>query len=267
MDKDSLSDISSSSAGCSDLPKLDYWEPNFPSYNHNDKPPAIYNRSIKPFAMMIISSRNQGKSVMLRHLYEEHFEGRFDLVIVFSNTLGNGWYDEFLQCKTKYNQYDEDVLINLLNIQQEHKAEYGKYLNVLTIFDDCVSEEIKNSEPLQNLFLMGRHMAISIVFITQSPTLAKTVWRQNTTHLIVLRCKGKGKEHIINGFLLDLVDEEDCGSMKPDAFLRKLLKSVFDERYTALVVDYDKEGNSLRDCMKLYRANTKFKRRNHKMAN
>lgn len=223
----------------------------------------MYNRSLKPFSFIICSSRNQGKSVLLRDLYERHWEGNFHLVLVFSNTLGTNWYDSFIPASTKYHQYDEDILINLFKLQQEHKEKTGKYLNVLAIFDDCISEELKHSEVLQNIFILGRHLGISICFITQSPTLVKSTWRQNTTHLAILRLKGLGKEHIINNFLLDLIEEEDTDGSKPATYASKLLRKTFEERYRALIVEYDNEGNSLRDVVSWYKANPKFKRRHH----
>ena len=241
---------------------LHIWEPHFDNYKYNEKPPSLRLRSIKPFAMLICSSRNQGKTVMLRHLYEKQFEARFDLVILFSQTIGNGFYEQFMgeHKKTFYDEFDENVLININNIQEKVRKEKGFYLNILVIFDDCVSESIKHNEEIQNLFTRGRHKGISICFITQSPTLVKSTWRQNCTHLIVLRTKGLGLDNLKTNFLLDLIDAEEIpNNIKPDKYLNQIVKKVFNEKYNALVVEYDKEGNSLNDCIFQYKADNKFK--------
>lgn len=236
------------------------WVPDFPVYTYKDRPQFSQPKSIKPFAMIIAASRNQGKSILFKRLYEDHFRDKMDLVIVFSSTLGNGFYDEFIESKTKYTNYDEEVIYNLFNIQESVKKQKGYYLNTLVIFDDIVGDQIKHSEAIQDLFVLGRHRNISIAFLTQSPVLCKTTWRQNCTHLFLLRCKGSGLDHIIDGFLLDLVDDEDT-QMKPEKFLRKVLKNVFSEKYKSIVVEFDKEGNSLQNCMTTYKANPKFRKR------
>jgi hypothetical protein len=240
---------------------LNEWVPDFPVYTYKDRPQFSQPKSIKPFAMIIAASRNQGKSVLFKRLYEDHFRDKMDLVIVFSSTLGNGFYDDFIESKTKYTNYDEEVIYNLFNIQESVKKAKGYYLNTLVIFDDIVGDQIKHSEAIQDLFVLGRHRNISIAFLTQSPVLCKTTWRQNCTHLFLLRCKGSGLDHIIQGFLLDLVDDEDSTEMKPERYLRKILKSVFSEKYKSIVVEFDKEGNSLQDCMTSYKANPKFRKR------
>lgn len=242
---------------------LKQWAPDFPLFDYKNRPKGIQPKAIKPFSLIICASRNSGKSVLFRCLYEQHFEGQFDIVILFSNTLGNGFYDEFIPNKTKFHHFDEGVLTNLLEIQEKQKKTSGFYLNTLVIFDDCIGDDVKNSEVIQDLFVLGRHKAISIVFITQTPTFCKTSWRVNTTHLIVLRIKGSGLDHIIDSFLSDLIEEDDITipGMKADKYLRYLIKQTFSEKFRALVIDYNLEGSKLTECMFTHRCDGVFKQR------
>lgn len=242
------------------------WEPAFPVYDHKDRPEHIRKKSIKPFSMILAASRNQGKSVLIRHLYEQYWEGKFDLVIVFSKTLGNGWYDQFIKHQTKFSTFDTEKLEMLNDIQQEQLEKTGYYLNILCIFDDCLGKDIMYSQELDDIFTLGRHKGISVVFATQNPTCINQTARQNTTHAIVLRLKGRGREHIIDGWLTDLVDEdeEDMKGMKPEKWLKSVMKWVFSERYRSMVIEYDKEGSSFDSCVFTYKLNEdqlKWKRR------
>lgn len=230
---------------------LSEWNPDFPIYKTNDKdrPIKIKPKSIKPFSMIICSTRNQGKSTIIKYLYKTYFKNKYDIVIVFSKTLNNGFYS-FVKSSTKYSKFDPNIIHKLLEIQNNQSEKTGYYYNILLIFDDMLGNDIFYSQEVSDIFTNGRHHAISIIFATQNPTCCNQSWRQNTTHLIVLRCKGRGQDHIINGFLLDIIDEEkDTSGMRADRFLRILMKKIFEERYRAIVIEYDKDDMYINQCM------------------
>jgi len=233
---------------------LENWNPSFPSYTYNEKPPFLRKKSIKPFSMILCASRNQGKSYMIRYLYENHWEKKFDLVMVFSKTLGSGFYDQFIKSKTKYSSFSPEILQKLFALQEEHKKKTSSYLNILCVFDDCLGSNIMYNQEVQDVFTLGRHLGLSVVFATQNPTCVSQTCRQNTTHLVLLRCKGRGLDNILNNFLLDLIDEDELPDhcKRVDVFLRSIIKKVFSIRYRALVIDYDKEGTTFSDCAKTF---------------
>lgn len=228
------------------------WEVNFNQYTYDKLPKNMYSKSLKPFAMALIASRNSGKTAMFRYLFKNYLKGHFEIIIIFSNTIDSGQYD-FLDTDLKYHSYDPEVLRELAETQREYKQKHGKYFNTLIIFDDCI-HGVKEEPEIENVFLMGRHSATSICFISQSPTLLKTTWRQNITLLMVLRIKGLGKEYIINNFLLDLIDDDEYKNESPKKYLSKLIKSVTDIPYTALVIDYELLNREFFDCVKYFKA-------------
>jgi len=199
--------------------------------------------------MVICASRNQGKSYMIRYLYETYFEKKFDSVIIFSKTLGSGFYDQFIKSKTKYSNFSPEVLKKLFLLQEENKKKRGFYMSILLIFDDCLGLNIMYNQELQDVFTLGRHLGLSIVFASQNPTCISQTCRQNTTHLVLLRCKGRGLENIINNFLLDLIDEDELPTncKRVDVYLRNVIKKVFSTRYRALIIEYEKEGVSFEE--------------------
>lgn len=224
------------------------WIPSIEQYTYKNLPVNYYSKSLKPFAMAIIASRNQGKSALFKFLYKKLLNGKFSMVIIFSNTMLSGQYN-YINTKLKYTKYSSEVLENLQLTQDNYYRKHHKYFNTLVIFDDCISANIKNDQSLENIFLMGRHRATSIAFLAQAPTLLRSTWRQNITHLFILRIKGLGKEYIIDNFLLDLVDDDDIADEKPNKFLKKLMKQVFAEKYRALVVEFEKESSAFYNCV------------------
>lgn len=249
------------------------WDGFFPRYRHassrvGDKAPdGIKPGSIKPFAALVIASRASGKSYTVRDLFVRNdFNKMYDHIIVMSNTLLNGWYQNFINADKLISSslYSSDLLVKLDSIQDEHRSEYGIYPSALVILDDCVSERVKYSDELMQLFTMGRHKATSIIFISQSPTLVQSVWRQNATHCIMLKMKGLGLDNCIKNFILDLVDQEDVErhaeeygispSTRVDVFARKMMTRHLSEKYNAIVVLYEQPGNRLDDYVCCYKA-------------
>lgn len=214
---------------------------------------------MKPVAMIVSASRNQGKSYLVKDIITKIRASKkgWDIYIVFSNTLENGFYQEFIPGKTKYGAYDPMVIQKLLEIQKNKLSENKKPPSVMIIFDDCVSKKMIYDEEINFLFTRGRHMNLSVIFITQSPTMVNSVWRQNATHLFVLRSKGKSLDHILDNFLQDLFQIGDFGTENYNQLemkIRQLLKFVFEEQYRCLVCLYDDEGNDWQQCVKWYKA-------------
>lgn len=232
--------------------KITRWEPNFSSYTAKERPLYARQKSIKPFAMILTASRNRGKSFLIKHLYQTQWKNKFDLVILFSNTILSGGYD-YINKPTKYSEYDEDIITQLWDIQETQKEENGYMLNILVVLDDCISNAVRESQALSDLFTKGRHALISVVFSTQNPVQASQTFRQNCNYSVMLKTMGRGKEHLINSYLLDLVDPEDCQSMKPYKYMNQILKEVWSEPYQALVIEYDKQGDEIQDCVFHYR--------------
>lgn len=221
---------------------------------------ATEGKQIKPVAMIVSASRNQGKSYLIKDIITNirNSGSGWDMYIVFSNTLENGFYQDFIPGKTKYGSYDPTVIRKLLTIQKEKLSENKRPPSVLVIFDDCVSNKMIYDEEINFLFTRGRHLNLSVIFITQSPTMVNSVWRQNTTHLFVLRSKGKSLDHILDNFLQDLFQIGDFTTenySQLEKKIRLLLKFIFEEKYRCLVCLYDNEGNDWEQCVKWYKAN------------
>lgn len=238
--------------------EYDEWVPILPTIDRA-KYPLLRPRSIEPFSMIICSSRNMGKSTLLKDLIlKNKMNQKFDFILLFSKTLGNGFYDSFLKTKLRYTSFKEEVLENLDEMIEDHKAKKGFYLNILVIFDDMIGQKTLHNERLSDLYTLGRHKGCSVIYLTQNPTYANVTWRQNTTHLILLRTRGKGLDHIVDGFLYDVADEDDIPEGEKEKnvrkWLRKQVRLIHSEDYRAMVILFEQQGISIKDCVRWYKA-------------
>jgi len=168
--------------------------------------------------------------------------------------MGSGFYDQFIKSKLKYTSFSPEVLKKLFLLQEENKKKSGFYLNILCVFDDFLSQQVLYNQEVEDVFSLGRHLGISVVFATQNPTCVSQTCRQNSTHLVLLRCKGRGLDNILRNYLLDLIDEEELPNncKRVDVYLRSIIKKVFSTRYQGLVIEYDKEGSNFTECAKKF---------------
>ncbi len=236
---------------------LNEWnfDESFSSYNYKDKPAYLKNKSIKPFAVQILASRNTGKSYLAQHLLKTKFKGKFDLICIFSNTIGSGFYD-FIESDLKFHSFEPEILAELIEEVDSVKEEFGTYPNTLVIFDDCNGKKVKNSEDIERLFTLGRHKGISILFISQAAKFSNSSWRSNTTHLFLLQMKGTSLDFAKENYLDDLIDKDDIPEgMKITTrdYLQKVIKWVFSEKYRMIVVEYEKTCNNFYDNVKFWK--------------
>ena len=82
----------------------------------------------------------------------------------------------------------QDVYKNIdeYNLDRENK--------ILIVFDDMISDMINNKKlnsPVTELFIRGRILNISLVFITQSHFKVRTDVRLNTTHFFIMKIPDK----------------------------------------------------------------------------
>ena len=88
----------------------------------------------------------------------------------------------------EYSNDMQDVYknINEYNIDKERK--------ILIVFDDMIADMINNNQLnsiITELFIRGRKLNISLVFITQSYFKVPKDVRLNTTHFIVMKIPNK----------------------------------------------------------------------------
>ena len=195
------------------------------------QPSKKYFKNISPFSMIIIAGRKSGKSYMIKYLYMEYLKSLYDITLVFTlSSKTKEYYEEFILINGEEStcfleELPEDILQNIDVIQSQHE----KPLRILIICDDMAGTDTKLNKGVINCFTRGRHSNVSIIFVTQSPTLASNHIRQNCDVLAILNIRSyDARTFVSNNFISDYTETKE-DSMK---LLAKL------HNYNSLVVDY-----------------------------
>ena len=94
-----------------------------------------------------------------------------------------------------FSEYSNDMEDVYKNIEEYNLSKKRK---VLTVFDDMIADMINNKKlnlVVTELFIRGRKLIISIVFITQSYFKVPKEVRLNTTHFFIMKIPNKRELH------------------------------------------------------------------------
>ena len=164
---------------------------------HNPKWPYIPDH---PYRILIIGSSGSGKTNTLLklinnqpdidkiYLYaKDPYEKKYQYLINKREEVG---LDHFNDSKTfiEYSNDMRDVYKNVedYNLGREHK--------ILIVFDDMIADMINNKKLnpiITELFIRGRKLNISIVFIMQSYFKVPKDVRLNSTHFFTMKIPNK----------------------------------------------------------------------------
>jgi hypothetical protein len=220
-----------------------------------------------PFNILLVGPSKSGKSVFLRDMYVTYWERRFDLTVVFSHSIAEGYFQSFVNSRLMYSEWDPDIIQRIVQIQLELQMKGLKPLRVLVIFDDLIGLKVKADKQLNDIFTLGRHFPynMSICYSTQALTMLNPIWRQQVHYLALFHQRlSIASEKVYEHFLSGIVDEETLRRARcsQKTFMTNLLKQNTLE-YHCVVVDYLSVGSytSTKDMVFQYLASMKPKRR------
>lgn len=197
------------------------------------------------FSCVISGSSRSGKSNMLKYLLCHKGIGikkYFDLIVIFSRTLCNGFYSGFINSKLMFDKFNPEIIEDLKKTFNEHKKK-GKTFKTLFIFDDIVSQKSKFDEDITSLFYNGRHFNFSIFYLTQKCSLTSTGWIANCTLFISLFAGSRNeKEYLSEKVIADCIDTDLNKSKKQIERDAYMLQNIICQDYRALIIcPYDNE--------------------------
>ena len=160
---------------------------------HNKNWPYIPDH---PYRILIIGGSGSGKTNLLLNLIENQpeidkiylyakdpYEAKYQYLINIREKIGIDHHDN----PKAYIEYSNDMHDVYKNIIEYNP---GKENKILIVFDDLIADMI-NSKKLNSLvselFIRGRKLNISIVFITQSYFKVPKDVRLNTTHFSIVK--------------------------------------------------------------------------------
>ena len=157
---------------------------------HNKNWPYIPDH---PYRILIIGGSGSGKTKVLLNLIENQpdidkiylhakdlYEAKYQYLINIREKVGLKRFNDpkaFIQCSNDMHDVYKDI--NYYNPDKENK--------ILVVFDDIIADIIHNKKLnsiVTELFIRGRKLNISLVFITQSYFKVPKDVRLNTTHFL-----------------------------------------------------------------------------------
>ena len=139
----------------------------------------------KSWLLILNGKQGSGKSHLISWLMREIYNSKhpFDYGIVFCNTLFEDSFD-YLPKKYLYENFDEDVLKNLMKLQKDN-VKKGIKKRAFVIFDDCLDDKKQfSNETIRKLTTQLRHYNISVIFSTQYPHLIPPRVRSNAMYSV-----------------------------------------------------------------------------------
>ena len=165
--------------------------------NHNPKCPYIPDH---PYRILIIASSGSGKTNALLNLInnppdidkiyryaKDPYEAKYQYLIKKRKKVGLDHFDD----NKAFIEYSNDMRDVYKNIEDYN---LGKKRKILIVFDDMIADMINNKKlnPIvTELFIRGRKLNISIVFIMQSYFKVPKDVRLNSTHFFILKILNK----------------------------------------------------------------------------
>ena len=164
---------------------------------HNPKWPYIPDH---PYRILIIGSSGSGKTKALLNLInnqldidkiylyaKDPYEAKYQYLIKKREKVGLDHFDDH----KAFIEYSNDMQDVYKNIEDYNP---GKKRKVLIIFEDKIADMINNKKlnpTVTELFIRGRKLNISIVFIMQSYFKVPKDVRLNSTHFFIMKILNK----------------------------------------------------------------------------
>ena len=148
------------------------------------------------FSIVMIGASRSGKTTAMKHIVDKYMK---DKIIFF--TSFNAHHDIYkdmpkrtLICPDFYPEVLKDFHI----LQKETGNKYRG----LFIYDDAISNQLKNHPQITKLFSIYRNSNMSGIFSAQAPTLVSPVGRANANYVMLFRLGNAGDiEGTVKDFL------------------------------------------------------------------
>lgn len=174
-----------------------------------------------------------GKTNVLLSLIEREHGIKFENLYLYSKTLDQNKYKylcEMLRSIKEIGCFTFSASENVIEPNQMKK-------NSLIVFDDVINDRGINKTVVRDIFTLGRHRNLDVVYIVQSYTkLNKHLIRDNCNFVILFRQDDLNLKHVYNDFSVN-------ADMKFEQF-RKLCSECWREPFGFACISLEHEVNS-----------------------
>ncbi len=217
-----------------------------------------------PLRSMVVGPSGSGKTILLQNMILDIYRGCFSRIYVWSPSIDIDftWKPviEYIQREIKpdrdekylFDSYDPKELQHVIETQYKvidymKQQNYKTLYQILIIVDDFADSPdfTRNSKLLHQLYIRGRHFAISTITSTQVFKAISPVIRKNITSLMLYRLRNYSD---LEAFL------EELSAVYNKKTLLELYKKATDEPYGFLYVNL-----TARDRKDMFYLNFNFK--------
>lgn len=182
---------------------------------------------------IIAGPSGSGKTNVLISLIESEYGLKFENLYLYSKTLDQNKYVnlcEMLRPIKEIGCYTFTSSQNVIGTKEMKK-------NSLVVFDDVINDRGINKTVVRDIFTLGRHRNLDVVYIVQSYTkLDKHLIRDNCNFVVLFRQDDLNLKHVYNDFGVN-------ADMKFDQF-RELCLECWRESYGFVCISLEHGINS-----------------------
>ena len=177
-----------------------------------------------PFRMLVCAPSGAGKSSFVCNLLAQFCAGAgtFSKIHLITRDKAEPLY-EYLEKKTQGQITITEGLSSIPRLDTFKKGD-----STLLIFDDLVLSSAKAMAPVEELFIRGRKLGVSICFLTQSFFRTSKVIRINCSYVIILKLSGARDARL-------LLSEYALGVSAPE--LMELYEYATREKMSPFIID------------------------------
>jgi GTPase SAR1 family protein len=195
--------------------------------------------------IFIIGKSGSGKSTLIKSLFY-HKSHIIPVAVAMSGTESEtGFYREFLPDAYIYDEYDPDVLSNII-VRQKGAREHVKNPWSMLIVDDCMDDPtVFNKVPQTGLFKNGRHWKMLYLVSLQYALDVKPHIRSNIDGAFIFRES--------NIAIRKRLYENYAGIIPSFGLFEQIMDSITGD-YTALYINNTTTSNDWTECVFYYKA-------------
>jgi len=191
--------------------------------------PNFYLHKLKlPFRMCVVAPSGSGKTVFAVNLIGLFSAGKgsFQSITILTKNKDEPLYKWF---ETRSDQIV--IKEGLNNTPQLDK--FDKDFNHLVIFDDLVLS--KDLSMVENIYIRGRKLGVSVIFISQSFFRIPKIIRNNCSYMVLLKLSGNREINVI-------LSEYGLGITKDQ--LIKIYEYATKEKFSPLIIDLEADKDN-----------------------
>lgn len=167
------------------------------------------------YTVLFNGSRRTGKSQLIK-AHVRHLRPLFKEVYVFTNTKASGEYFRYVPINRVYEGFQAEIVIAIIKRQKKlRKAQtrgelQDTNIDILVIFDDCISDNLRFKRDFNKIFYEGRHFGMSLWATSQDIKAIAPGATINADVSFVFPISDERTEETVNKKYMNMLDKDQA---------------------------------------------------------